>query len=71
MTTCSYSHNHKKQVVLTRYRIGHSRYTHSYLLDSEERPECIPCNFSCSLKQILIDCVDVAHIRHSTMQQFI
>jgi len=47
---------------LTRCRIRHSRLTHSYLLNDEERPECILCNFNCSLKHILIDCVDVADI---------
>jgi hypothetical protein len=43
-TPCSYGQNRKEQVVLTRCRIGHSRLTHSYLLNNEERPECIPCN---------------------------
>ena len=63
MTTCSYSHNHKKQVVLTRYRIRHSRYTHSYLLNSEERPESIPCNSNYS--HVIVDCVDVVDVRQT------
>jgi hypothetical protein len=42
---------------------GHSILTHSYLLNNEERPECIPCNSNCSLKYVLIDCVDVADVR--------
>jgi hypothetical protein len=41
-------------------RIGHSRLIHSYLLNNEERPECIMCNSNYSLKHVLIDCVDVA-----------
>ena len=36
--------------------------THSYLSNNEERPECIPCNSSYSLKHVLLDCVDVADI---------
>jgi hypothetical protein len=48
-----------EQVVLTRCRIGHSRLTHSYLLNNEERPECIPYNPNFSLKHVLIDCVAV------------
>jgi len=32
-TPCSYGENRKEQVVLTRCRIGHSRLTHSYLLN--------------------------------------
>ena len=54
-TPCSYGQNRKEQVVLTRCRIGHSRLTHSHLLNNEERPECIPCNSKFSLKHILID----------------
>jgi len=51
---CSYG-----QKVLTRGRTGHGAVTHSYLLNNEERPECIPSNSYYSLKHILIDCVDV------------
>ena len=61
----SYGQNRKEQVVLTRCRIGHSRLTHSYLLNNEERPECIPCNSNFSLKHVLIDCVDVADVRQT------
>ena len=43
----------------------HSRLTHSYLLNNEERPECIPCNSNFSLKHVLIDCVDVADVRQT------
>ena len=35
-TPCSYGHNRKDQVVLTRCRIGNGRLTHSYLLNNEE-----------------------------------
>jgi hypothetical protein len=31
----------ERQVAFSRCRIGHSRLTHSYLLNNEERPECI------------------------------
>jgi hypothetical protein len=61
-TPCSYGHNQKEQVVLTRCCIGHGRLRHSYLLNNEERPECIPCNSNYSIKHILIDCVDVADV---------
>ena len=64
-TPCSYGQNRKEQVVLTRCRIGHSRLTHSYLLNNEERPECIPCNSNLSLKHVLIDCVDVADVQQT------
>ena len=64
-TPCSYDQNRKEQVVLTRCRIGYSRLTHSYLLNNEERPECIPCNSSYSLKHDLLDSVDVTDIRQT------
>ena len=38
---------------------------HSYLLNNEERPECIPCNSNFSLRYVLIDCVDVADVRQT------
>ena len=61
-TPCSYGQNRKEQVVFTRCRIGHSRLTHSYLLNNEEQPECILGNYNCSLRHVLIDCVDVADV---------
>ena len=64
-TPGSYDQNRKEQVVLTRCRIGHSKLTHSYLLNNEERLECIPCNFNGSLRHVLIVCVDVADIRQT------
>jgi hypothetical protein len=64
-TPCSYGKNRKEEVVLTRCGIGHSRLTHSYLLNNEERPKCIPCNSNFSLKHVLIDCVDVADVRQT------
>ena len=62
---CSYDQNWKEHVVLTRCRIGPGRITHSYLLNNEERPECIPCDSNYSLKHVLIDRVDIADIRHT------
>ena len=63
-TPCFYGQNRKEQVVLTRCSIGHGRITHSYLLNYEERPECIPCNSNYSLEHVLID-VDVADFRQT------
>ena len=34
---CFYCQNHKEQVILTRCRIGHSRFTHNYLM----RNDCV------------------------------
>jgi hypothetical protein len=64
-TPRSYGQYRKEQVVLTRCRIGHSRLTHSYLLNNEERPQCISCNSNYSLMHDLIYCMDVADGRQT------
>ena len=33
----------REDVVITRLRIGHTRFTHSYILNREEQPFCIVC----------------------------
>ena len=48
----------REEIVLARCRIGHSRFTHSYLFDKSEQPECIPCSVPLTIKHILLDCVD-------------
>jgi hypothetical protein len=62
---CSYGQNRREQVVFPIFRIGHSRLTHSYLLNNEERSECVPCNSNYSLKHVLLDSVDVSDIRRT------
>ena len=53
----------REEVVITRLRIGHTRLTHSYLLNKEIAPECIPCYAPLSVAHIFVQCVDVAPIR--------
>ena len=53
----------RDEVVLHRCRIGHSYLTHAYLLKGEDAPFCIPCDQPLTLKHILVDCIDFAHIR--------
>ena len=55
--------NRRDEVVLTRLRIGHSRLTHSYLMEGEPAPMCIGCDTPFSIKHILLDCVDFADTR--------
>ena len=49
---CFSSQHWKEQVVLNRCRIGHSRLTHSYLLNNKQRPKRIQCNSNYSLKHV-------------------
>ena len=53
----------KEQTVLTRCCIGHSRLTHMYLLRNEPYPECVACQCPMTIKHLLLECVDYAHIR--------
>ena len=49
--------------VLARIKIGHTYFTHSYLLKGEEQPFFIPCHCPITVKHILISCYDFGHLR--------
>ena len=51
-------------VTLYRLRIGHTRLTHSYLLSSDDLPECGTCQCPLTVKHILIECVDLKDVRN-------
>ena len=55
--------NRREEVVMARCRIGHTRFTHSYLLNGEEPPECTACVEQVTVKHILLDCIDFAPTR--------
>ena len=38
-----FRNSHKEEVVLSRLRIGHTYFTHSYILRQEDPPECRAC----------------------------
>ena len=59
----SYRSVRREEVVLSRCRIGHSRITHSYLLQRELPPECVFCQEPYTVKHFLLDCVDLALVR--------
>ena len=46
------------EVILSRLRIGHTRLTHGYLMNSphEPAPECRDCRTTLTIKHILCDC---------------
>ena len=46
------------ETVLRRCRIGHTFYTHSYILKGEDRPRCVGCDEDITVKHIFIDCVN-------------
>ena len=53
----------KEEVVLSRLRIGHTHFAHSYILRQEDPPESIACQEIYSVRHVLIDCIDLGLIR--------
>ena len=57
--------NIRKEVVLARLRLGHTRVTHSYLLQGEEQPQCVVCNAPFIVRHFLLECDDFAQARNN------
>ena len=53
----------REENVITRARIGHTYFTHIYLLKGEDMPWCIPCHCPDTVKHILLDCIDLRDTR--------
>ena len=58
-----FRNSRKEEVVLSRLRIGHTYFTHSYILRQENPPECTACQEIYSVRHVLIDCIDLGLIR--------
>ena len=55
----------KEEVVLARLRLGHTRVTHSYLLQGEEPPQCVGCDQPFTVRHFLLECGDFAQVRNN------
>ena len=55
----------RKEVVLARLCLGHTRVTHSYLLQGEEQPQCVGCDASFTEHHFLLECGDFAQVRNN------
>ena len=53
----------RDSVVLRRLRIGHTRLTHSYLLNREDQPQCSFCDCALTVTHILLDCHNYDNVR--------
>ena len=54
----------KDEVIIHRLRIGHTRLTHSYLMENGPIPLCLCCQtVPISVKHLLIECPQLAGIR--------
>ena len=57
--------NRKEEVILSRLHIGHTRTTNSYLLEVKQQPTYHACQTKYTVKYILIECTNLAHIRET------
>jgi len=57
--------NRRDLVIINRLRIGHTRLTHSYLLTSDDRPECTACRCPLTVKHFLLECAEFSYIRRN------
>ena len=55
--------NRKEEITLYRLRIGHTRITHSYLLEAKQQPMYYACQTKYTVKYIRWECTDQVHIR--------
>ena len=55
----------KEEVILARLRLGHTRVTHSYLLQGEEQPQCVGCDAPFTVRHFLLECSDFAQVRNN------
>ena len=53
----------RDEVVICRLRLGHTRATHGYLMESGAAPLCNRCNCRLSVHHILMECVCYAALR--------
>ena len=54
----------KEEVIIHRIRIGHTRLTHSYLMERKPLPSCHFCNVAMlSIKHIMIECNKFMYVR--------
>ena len=61
--TPAFRNSRREEVILSRLRIGHTYFSHSFILRKEDPPECIACQEAYSVKHVLIDCTDLGLIR--------
>jgi hypothetical protein len=52
----------RDELIICRLRVGHTHFTHSYLLKGESPPPpmCVGCDSPFTVEHILVDCVELA-----------
>ena len=59
----SFCKTRKEDTVLNTLHIGHTYFTHFFILTKEEPPVCVACNTIITIKHILIECADLVEVR--------
>ena len=59
--------NIRKEVVLARLRLGHTKVTHSYLLQGEEQQQCVGYDAPFTVRHFLLECGDFAQVRNNCL----
>ena len=52
----SFNSDRKTEIILSRLRIGHTRITHKFILESGNPPECDRCNTVLTVRHFLLSC---------------
>ena len=61
--TSVFSHNS----TFSTLRLGHTRVTHSYLLQGEEQPQSVGCDAPFTVRHFLLECGDFAQVRNNCL----
>lgn len=62
----SFTGRRKDDVTLARLRIGHTKLTHSYLLEKKDPPVCTWCNDRLSIKHLIENCPGTENARKTS-----
>ena len=61
--------NRREEIVLCRLRLGHTRLTHSFLIDRNPRPECAHCQCFLSVRHVMLECPVYANQRRIIVEK--
>ena len=55
----------REEINLARLRLGHTRVSHSHLLQGAEHPQCVGCDAPFAVRHFLLECGDFAQVRNN------
>ena len=60
----------RQEVMICRLRIGHTRVTHSYLMNREVEPFCDDCLVPLTVKHLLAECPSLRELRNRFLLKY-